>query len=130
MGRKSVEKCLEEIFADIELKKHVDYGSNASVRQCNRANDRIRLNLLYIDEHYPERIDVIHALLEHPDPRVVTHCAVAMQDMHCCTVMQKKQAIDAVRKLSDDGKLNTPEGLFLQFFWIKTAEQKLSSQEQ
>lgn len=129
MGNKSVEKCLSEVFRDIEFRKQVDFGNKASVRKYNAANDRIRRNIQYIDKNYPEQIGVVVKLLEHSDPRVVTHCAVIMQELEHCTIPQKRKAISTMKKLLAQ-ETDLPDRIWLSMFWIDMAEEKLKKQEE
>ncbi len=128
MGKKSIAKCLDDFFKDIEIRKHVDYGNRDSVKQYNAANDRIRKNLLYIDKNYPECTERIENLLTHSDPSVVTHVAVVLQDFTNCTTAQKRYAIDIIKNLLQQNVLDWPSAYFLSHIWLEKAEAKLDAE--
>jgi hypothetical protein len=125
MGSKSFEQCLVDIFKDIEIQKHVDYESKASVRRYNAAGDRIRSNFQYIDQKFPHSIDTVIKLLDHSDPDVVVCCAIAMQEILHCSISDKRKAIEKVKQLLTDKGLNTANDIWLSLIWIKQAEKKL-----
>ena len=129
MSKKSMDRCLEEVFKDMEIRKKIDYGNMCSVRQCNRASDRIRKNFLYIDRHYPDKIHVIEQMLFHPDPEVASDVAVVMQDFVNATVEQKWKAIDVVKELLRNESLHWTSAVFLSRVWLRKAEAKLLDQQ-
>lgn len=127
MGNKSVEQCLMDIFKDIEIRNHVDFSSKTSVRRYNVASDRIRKNFQYIDQNFPQNIDAIIKLLDHPNPIVVVYCAVAMQELLHCSISDKRKGIEKVKQLVADESISIPDKLFLSFIWIKQAEENLDN---
>ena len=129
MSKKSMDRCLEEVFKDMEIRKKIDYGNMCSVRQCNRANDRIRKNFLYIDKNYPDQIHLVEELLYHSDPEVVSYVAVVIQDFVNATVEQKWKAIDVVKELLRNESLHWTSAIFLSRVWLRKAEAKLLDQQ-
>ena len=125
MANKSVEECLLNIFEDIELRNHVDFASKLSVKRYNAAGDRIRSNFQYIDQNFPQHIDAIIKLLDHPNPKVVAYCAVAMQDLLHCSIADKRKGIAKVKQFIADDSINIPDKVWLSLIWINQAERNL-----
>ena len=125
MAFKSVEQCLLNIFKDIELRNIVDFASKISVRRYNAAGDRIRSNFQYIDQNFPQHIDAIIKLLDHPNPKVVAYCAVAMQDLLHCPIADKRKGIEKVKQFIADETIDIPDKVWLSLIWIKRAERNL-----
>lgn len=96
---KSVEACIEGYLEQVEKRKNVDYADKASVRKFNAAYDKCFKYAKYIDEHYPEQLDLLVALLEHPDTDVVRHCAPMLFRLNNTTKEHKQKAIEASKKL-------------------------------
>lgn len=99
MARKSVKQCIDIVLACIEERKCVDYANPLSVRRFNAAYDRCANNMLYIDKHYPNEIDVVMELLNHSDYDVVLHCAPIILRFKNCSALYKWKAIDRIKEV-------------------------------
>lgn len=104
---KSVDECISGMLTQIEKRKKVDYGSMASVRQFNAAYHKCFRYAKYIDEHYPDEIDVLLDLCNHPDIDVVSHCAPMVLRLKNATNEQKMKALDTIRGLTQDSRLDS-----------------------
>lgn len=64
---KSVEDCMKGFLEEVEKRKQVDYGDRTSVRRFNAAYKKCLSYVKYVDEHYPDQLDLLLVFLEHPD---------------------------------------------------------------
>lgn len=103
---KSVDECIKGYLEQVEKRKNVDYADKASVRRYNAAYDKCFRFAKYIDDYYPEQLDVLVALLEHPDTDIVMHCAPMLFRLNNTTRKHKLSAIAASKKLLLDPKIN------------------------
>ena len=94
---KSVEACIEGFLEQIEKRKSVDYADKVSVRGFNAAYDKCFQFAKYIDDHYPEQIDLLMDLLEHPDIDVPIHCAPMLLRLNNTTIEQKQKALETCK---------------------------------
>ena len=99
---KTPEKCISNILKDTEKRKTVDYGDRASVRRFNAAMDRIHANLDYIDEHFPEQINLVIALLDFPEIEVSLVCAIRLLRFRNATTEQRQKALQTIQRVRDD----------------------------
>lgn len=99
---KTPEKCISNILKDAEKRKTVDYGDRASVRRFNAAIDRIHANLDYIDEHFPEQINLVIALLDSSESKVSLICAIRLLQFRNATTEQRQKALQTIRRIMDN----------------------------
>lgn len=101
-----IEECLNAFIQEVEFRKTVDYSDKKSVKQYNLAYDRAAGYAQYIDKHHPEHISTFMNLLNHPDIYVVACCAPMILQMENSTCEQKRMALEAISRLTDDTRLS------------------------
>ena len=99
---KTVSDCINGFMVAVENRKNVNYASRASVRKYNLAYDKCYRNLKFINDHYPDQLDVLETLLDHPDPVVVRTCAAIISRLTNCKIDLQIKAIQVYKNLLDD----------------------------
>ena len=115
MNKKSLIKCLEQIVADIELRKTVNYGDRSSVRRYNAAYDRIEKNVKYIENNYPDQLHVFTDLLFCPNQSVSYTCACMILNVLKCSSKMKRTALDEVKRQLAAGQLDALTEVYLPY---------------
>ena len=108
---KTVSDCINNFLTSVEERKNVNYASRASVRKYNLAYDTCYKNLKFINDHYPDQLDILETLLEHSDPDVVQACAAIISRLDNCKKELKVKAIQVYKDLLDDPSTEKAERL-------------------
>lgn len=96
---RSLEYCLNGFFREVEKRRYVNTADRNAVRRYNAAYDRAIKHVRYIDEHYPESINVLIELLDHPDIQVVQHIAPMLLTLNNTTMEHKEMALQAIKRI-------------------------------
>lgn len=95
----SAEECVARILKDIEKRKTVDYADENSVRRYNAAMDRIIDRANYLCDNHPDKLDLLIALLDHPDNRIAATCTGVLFNLHNATYEHKLLALASAKQL-------------------------------
>lgn len=102
MRVRSAQECINRIVRDIEKRRNahpLDFADSNFVRRYNAAMDRIKENAYYLNEHYPDQMNLFINLVNSPDPLIASHCAPLLYGMKSSTIEQKRLALSVVKKL-------------------------------
>lgn len=113
MKQLSAEACIEYILRDIDKRRTVDYADKNSVRRYNAAMDRIVSRANFICEHYPDKMELLVTLLDHPDYQIAATCTSVLFGLRSATKEHKLAAIKAARRLLLRPELSDME----KFIW-------------
>lgn len=102
----TVDNRIERILRDIQTRKKVNYACRQEVCSYNRAYDRIAMNIRYIDEHFPDQIGRILALLNSTDVDIITHIAPIVLHLNSCSSEDKLTAFRSLEELLEDERLD------------------------
>lgn len=106
MDINSFEQCKGIILDCIEQRKNVNYGDKSSVRKYNLAYKQMKSSAEYISTFHRERISDFLELVYHPDPQTSFSCACLLIQWIDCSKDQKRKAIDAIKELVHNGKVD------------------------
>ena len=98
MKQLSAEACIEYILRDIDKRRTVDYADKNSVRRYNAAMDRIVSRANFICENYPDKMELLVTLLDHPDYQIAATCTSVLFGLRSATKEHKLAAIKAARR--------------------------------
>lgn len=113
MKQLSAEACIEYILRDIDKRRTVDYADKNSVRRYNAAMDRIVSRANFICENYPDKMELLVTLLDHPDYQIAATCTSVLFGLRSATKEHKLTAIKAARRLLLRPELSDME----KFIW-------------
>jgi hypothetical protein len=122
---KTVSDCINGFMVAVENRKNVNYANRAPVRKYNLAYDKCYRNLKFINDHYPDQLDVLETLLDHPDPVVVRTCAAIISRLTNCKIDLQIKAIQVYKNLLDDPNTDAADR-FAYTIFIADWEENLS----
>ena len=99
MKQLSAEDCIARILKDIDKRRTVDYADKNSVRRYNAAMDRIIERANYLCDNYPDKMELLIALLDHPDFQISETCTAILFGLHNATKEHKSAALHSARQL-------------------------------
>ena len=113
MKQLSAEACIEYILRDIDKRRTVHYADKNSVRRYNAAMDRIVSRANFICENYPDKMELLVTLLDHPDYQIAATCTSVLFRLHSATKEHNLAAIKSARRLLLRPELSDME----KFIW-------------
>lgn len=99
MKQISAEECVARILEDIEKRKTVDYADKNSVRRYNAGMDRIIERGNYLCDNYPDKMELLIVLLDHPDNDIASTCTGLLFNLRNATREHKLAAFISAKKL-------------------------------
>lgn len=69
--KKTLDRCISDILVAISQEKTIDYLDRAEIAQQNALADKIRRNIRYVEDHYPESMCRLLCLTFDPNPEIV-----------------------------------------------------------
>ena len=118
MKQLSAEACIAHILQDIDKRRTVNYADKNSVRRYNAAMDRIVEKANYICDNYPDKMELLFALMYHPDYQIAATCTSILFRLHNAAKEHKLAAINSARQLLLRPELNALE----EFAWTTNIE--------
>ena len=119
------ERCLKNIFTDIEKRRSVDYADRNSVRRYNAASDRIYKNFAYIDEHFPDRIESLMEYVDADNLERIWFFVFGITKMKNSSKEQKVRCVEELRKLRDNTNLGSVERDFALPWNLEVLEKEI-----
>ena len=119
------ERCLKNIFTDIEKRRSVDYADRNSVRRYNAASDRIYKNFAYIDEHFPDRIESLMEYVDADNLERIWFFVFGITKMKNSSKEQKVRCVEELRKLRDNPNLGSVERDFALPWNLEVLEKEI-----
>lgn len=107
MKNDSYENVFFKIVALIEQRQHVDYGSRKSVRAYNRAYEKCRKLIEWIDLNSPTDISNFCSKVFASDWQVQSLCAPMILQMKNATDAQKREAAQCIIALLDNPSVDS-----------------------
>ena len=114
----SAEECILRILKDIDKRKTVNYADKNSVRRYNAAMDRIIERANYLCNNYPEKMDLLTALLSHSDYHIASTCTAVLFGLQNATKEYKLAALASAKRLLTHPDINELDS----FIWTVNIE--------
>ena len=102
----SAEECMTRILKDIDKRKTVNYADKNSVRRYNAAMDRIVERANYLCNNYPDKMDLLTALLYHSDYHIASTCTAVLFGLQNATKEHKFAALASAKQLMNHPDIN------------------------